>query len=33
MLEILRNLTRRKLRTALTVLGITIGVLALTTMG
>ena len=33
MIEILRNLTRRKLRTGLTVLGITIGVLALTTMG
>jgi putative ABC transport system permease protein len=33
MREILRNLTRRKLRTSLTVLGITIGVLALTTMG
>ncbi|GAC1653712.1 MAG: ABC transporter permease [Candidatus Dormibacteraceae bacterium] len=33
MREILNNLTRRKLRTGLTILGITIGVLALTTMG
>jgi putative ABC transport system permease protein len=32
-MEILRNLTRRKLRNALTVAGIMIGVLALTTMG
>jgi len=33
MLEILRNLSRRKLRNGLTILGIVIGVLALTTMG
>jgi putative ABC transport system permease protein len=33
MSEILRNLTRRKLRNGLTILGIVIGVLALTTMG
>jgi len=33
MREILRNLSRRKLRTGLTILGIVIGVLALTTMG
>jgi putative ABC transport system permease protein len=33
MLEILRNLARRKLRNGLTILGIVIGVLALTTMG
>jgi putative ABC transport system permease protein len=32
-MEILRNLTRRKLRNSLTVAGIMIGVLALTTMG
>src|SRR5579859_237899 len=32
-MEILRNLTRRKLRTFLTVSGIVIGILALTTMG
>ena len=32
-MEILRNLTRRKLRNTLTVAGIMIGVLALTTMG
>lgn len=32
-LEVVRNLARRKLRTALTVSGIVIGVLALTTMG
>jgi len=32
-LEILRNINRRKLRSALTVLGIVIGVFALTTMG
>src|SRR3981081_1863125 len=32
-MEILRNLTRRKLRNGLTVAGIMIGVLALTTMG
>jgi len=31
--EILRNLGRRKLRNSLTVAGIMIGVLALTTMG
>src|SRR5260221_9471213 len=33
MQEILRNLSRRKLRNGLTILGIVIGVLALTTMG
>jgi putative ABC transport system permease protein len=33
MREILRNLSRRKLRNGLTILGIVIGVLALTTMG
>ena len=33
MTEILRNLSRRKLRNGLTILGIVIGVLALTTMG
>lgn len=33
MSEILRNLTRRKLRSFLTIFGITIGVVALTTMG
>lgn len=33
MMESLRNLFRRKLRTALTVLGITVGTLALTVMG
>jgi putative ABC transport system permease protein len=33
MLEIIRNLARRKLRTTLTVLGIVIGIFALTTMG
>jgi putative ABC transport system permease protein len=32
-MEILRNITRRKLRSALTISGIVIGVLALTTMG
>src|SRR2546430_16624596 len=32
-MEIIRNLTRRKLRTTLTVSGIVIGVLALVTMG
>src|SRR5215472_2598141 len=32
-MEILRNLTRRKLRSALTILGIVIGIFALTTMG
>jgi len=31
--EILRNLSRRKLRSGLTILVIVIGVLALTTMG
>ena len=33
MIETLRNLSRRKLRTFLTVLGITVGILALTVMG
>src|SRR5260370_37850352 len=33
MVEILRNLTRRKLRTILTISGIVIGIFALTTMG
>src|SRR5256884_7575510 len=32
-MEILRNLTRRKLRSTLTILGIVIGIFALTTMG
>jgi hypothetical protein len=32
-MEILRNITRRKLRSFLTITGIVIGVLALTTMG
>src|ERR1700682_1203510 len=32
-MEIIRNLTRRKLRTTLTISGIVIGVLALVTMG
>src|ERR1700680_4790821 len=32
-MEILRNITRRKLRSFLTISGIVIGVLALTTMG
>ena len=32
-MEIVRNLTRRKLRTTLTISGIVIGVLALVTMG
>ena len=32
-MEILRNLARRKLRSTLTVLGIVIGIFALTTMG
>src|SRR5260370_41564524 len=33
MVEILRNLTRRKLRSVLTITGIVIGIFALTTMG
>ncbi len=33
LLEILRNMLRRKVRTFLTVFGITIGVFALTVMG
>ena len=33
MIDILRNMTRRKARTSLTVLGIVIGVFALTVMG
>ena len=33
MIDILRNMTRRKVRTGLTVLGIVIGVFALTVMG
>lgn len=33
MIEILRNLKRRKLRSALTISGIVIGIFALTTMG
>jgi len=33
MMEILRNLARRKLRSSLTILGIVIGIFALTTMG
>jgi len=32
-MEILRNLARRKLRSTLTILGIVIGIFALTTMG
>lgn len=32
-MEILRNFKRRKLRSALTISGILIGILALTTMG
>ena len=32
-MEILRNIARRKLRSFLTIAGIVIGVLALTTMG
>src|SRR5258706_8929192 len=32
-MEIIRNLARRKLRSALTIIGIVIGIFALTTMG
>ncbi len=32
-MEIIRNMARRRLRTTLTVLGIVIGIFALTTMG